>query len=476
MSRDERNAFCRRDRNTRHNCIERQLYALMSTGRRSAFPHRPYLAATRAFATRESSPRDYLEQCIAQIEVLEPKIGAFVTLNFANARKAADESTKRWRAEAALSPIDGMPIGIKDIIETEDMPTEQGSPIFAGYRTGRDAASVAALREAGAVIIGKTVTTEFAATEPGGTRNPWSLDRTPGGSSSGSAAAVAAGMVPAALGTQVIGSILRPASYCGVYGFKPSVGAINRGGTFDNLSQSCDGALAIGLADLWNMLREIAVRVGGDPGHAGLDGPRDIPAPRKPAALAVLETSGWAVAEPAALVAFERVANKLRSDGVTLLTRRDTPAVADVEHVIADAGALSRSINAWESRWPLSAYRGRPGLSQAMRDRLAQAEAMSQQQYESLLVDRAKARQTFARLAALCDGCITLSAPGPAPIGLHSTGDPVFVIPSSMLGVPALSLPLLKTDDLPLGFQVLGFERRDADAVALAAWIDHVAK
>ena len=144
-------------------------------------------------------------------------------------------ATARWRAGKALSPIDGMPLGIKDIIETADMPTEQGSPLFVGWRTGRDAASVAALREAGAVILGKTVTTEFAATEPRGTRNPWDLERTPGGSSSGSAAAVACGMLPAALGTQVVGSILRPASFCGCVGFKPSVGGINRGGSYDEL-------------------------------------------------------------------------------------------------------------------------------------------------------------------------------------------------------------------------------------------------
>ena len=124
-------------------------------------------------------------------------------------------------------------MGVKDIIETTDMPTEMGSPLFEGWRSGRDAAAVVALREAGAVVLGKTVTTEFAATEPRGTRNPWDLARTPGGSSSGSAAAVAAGVVSAALGTQVVGSIVRPASYCGCVGFKPSVGAINRGGSHD---------------------------------------------------------------------------------------------------------------------------------------------------------------------------------------------------------------------------------------------------
>src|SRR6202043_2491632 len=140
---------------------------------------------------------------------------AFVALNLAAARTAADRSTERWRAGKSLSPIDGMPIGIKDIIETVDMPTGSGSPLLAGFRSERDGASVAALREAGGVIVGKTVTTEFASTEPRGTRNPHDLRRTPGGSSSGSAAGVAAGMVSTALGTQVIGSTIRPASYCG---------------------------------------------------------------------------------------------------------------------------------------------------------------------------------------------------------------------------------------------------------------------
>jgi len=153
-----------------------------------------------------------------------------------------------------------MPLGIKDIIETADMPTENGSPLFVGWRSERDAASVAALREAGAVIVGKTVTTEFAATEPRGTRNPHDLRRTPGGSSSGSAAAVAAGMLSAALGTQVIGSTIRPASYCGCIGFKASVGALNRGGSHDGLSQSATGVLAVTLQDAWQVAYEIVVR------------------------------------------------------------------------------------------------------------------------------------------------------------------------------------------------------------------------
>src|ERR1700751_5120264 len=147
------------------------------------------------------------------------------------------------------------------------MPTEQGSPLFVGWRTGRDAASVAALREAGGVILGKVVTTEFAATEPRGTRNPWDRERTPGGSSSGSAAAVACGMVPAALGTQVVGSILRPASFCGCVGFKPSVGGINRGGSYDYFSQSCTSVLAATLEDAWLLPGQLLGRGRGGAGH-----------------------------------------------------------------------------------------------------------------------------------------------------------------------------------------------------------------
>src|SRR5215468_139064 len=230
---------------------------------------RPYLPATAKFISGEDSPRAFLERCLAALEAFEPTIGAFVTLNLAAARVAADESTRRWRAGKPLCGIDGMPIGIKDIIETVDMPTENGSPLFAGFRSERDAASVAALREAGAVIVGKTVTTEFASTEPRGTRNPHDLRRTPGGSSSGSAAGVVAGMVSTALGTQVIGSTIRPASYCGCIGFKVSVGALNRGGSYDGLSQSATGVLATTLDDAWQVAYEIAFRAGGDPGYPG---------------------------------------------------------------------------------------------------------------------------------------------------------------------------------------------------------------
>jgi len=437
---------------------------------------RPFLSAHAQFASGQDSPRGYLERCLAAVDAWEPKIGAFVNFNVAGARAAADAATQRWRNGQPLSPIDGMPLGIKDIIETIDMPTENGSPLYAGGRSDRDAASVAALREAGAVILGKTVTTEFAARDPRGTRNPWDFERTPGGSSSGSAAAVATGMVSAALGTQVIGSTVRPASFCGCIGFKPTVGALNRGGSHDNMSQSCTGVLSATLEDAWQVAYEIAIRAGGDPGYPGLMGPDRAPAAKKPRRLAFLETGGWSAAEAGAKARMEDAVARLKAAGVDVLTRYGDPQIAAVETAIADANSVSMRINDWEGRWPLNTYRERdPGkLSRSSLDRLAKAEAMRLDEYRTLLAERARVRAAYGELAGQCDGCVTLSAPGPAPVGLGWTGDASFAVACSLLGVPAISLPLFWLDGLPLGFQVTGFEHGDAATFAVAAWIESV--
>jgi Asp-tRNA(Asn)/Glu-tRNA(Gln) amidotransferase A subunit family amidase len=435
---------------------------------------KPFLAAAAQFAGGRDTPRAYLERCLDALVVWEPKIGAFVHTNLDGARAAADASSSRWRDNKPLSAIDGMPIGIKDIIETADMPTEMGSPLFDGWRSGRDAAAVSALREAGAVIVGKTVTTEFAATEPRGTRNPWDLARTPGGSSSGSAAAVAAGLVSAALGTQVMGSIVRPASYCGCVGFKPSVGAINRGGSHDELSQSCMGVLAATLEDAWQVASEIAARTGGDPGYPGLVGPLRMLLPAKPQRLVFLETAGWQVAGAEAKQAIQDSLALFSRNGIHIVTRQSDKLVADVEEAIVNARALSIRINAWESRWPLNTYRSRDAtkLSQAMLVRLAQAEAMSLNDYRADLDERNRVRALYGELAARCDACVTLAAPSAAPVGLGSTGDPVFAVPFSLLGVPAISLPLLHEQGLPLGLQVTGFRGKDATISAIAGWVE----
>jgi len=312
------------------------------------FAARPFLASAKNFGAGGDTPRAYLERCLAAISEHEAAVAAFVELNLDGARKAADAATERWRAGKPRSTIDGMPVGIKDIIETYDMPTQMGSPLFAGWRGERDAAAVYALRQAGAVVVGKTVTTEFAATHPRGTRNPHDPQRTPGGSSSGSAAAVATGMVAAALGTQVVGSILRPSSFCGCVGFKPTVGAINRGGSHDFLSQSCTGPIAATLEDAWVVAREIARRAGGDPGYPRLAGPMTPPAAKKPRAVAVLETPGWPVATAGAKQELDRAVARLRAAGIQILTRRDAPLVDKAETALTNAMPITREINEWE--------------------------------------------------------------------------------------------------------------------------------
>jgi Asp-tRNA(Asn)/Glu-tRNA(Gln) amidotransferase A subunit family amidase len=432
---------------------------------------RPFHNATAAFAEGTDSPREFLERCIAVIEEDQPKFHAFVNLDLTYARAAADASGKRWKEGAPLSSIDGLPVGIKDIIETANMPTEMGSPLFAGYRSGRDAASVAALREAGAVVVGKTVTTEFAASVPRETRNPWDPARTPGGSSSGSACAVGDGMLPAALGTQVIGSILRPASYCGAFGYKPSVGGINRGGSLDYHSQSCQGVIAASLEDAWLTAREITARAGGDPGFPGIRGPRAVPEPRKPARLAFLQTAGWPAATDDAKEQLQSVLDRFRAAGITIADRSGDSDIAKAEDAIAGAMQLSTTINTWDFRWPLNVFArnmDHSKLSSVMQERLVLAERMTLEEYQDAIAERDRLRAIFAVLADHFDAAVTLTAPDAAPLGLESTGNPAFVVPGSMLGVPAITLPLMRTQGLPLGLQLLGYSGRDADLFSVA--------
>ncbi|MDP2355106.1 MAG: amidase [Beijerinckiaceae bacterium] len=433
-----------------------------------------FAAATAAFQSGKDSPRDFLERRLAAIEAREGEVLAFTARSdVAQARILADEASARWRDGAPLSPVDGMPFGVKDVIETIHLPTQMGSPLYAGWRGDKDSASVKALREAGAIVVGKTVTTEFAASHPGPTRNPHDLTRTPGGSSSGSAAGVAADFFTMGLGTQVVGSIVRPASFCGVVGFKPTFGGLNRGGSHDYMSQSAQGVLAATLDDTWLSAYAIVSRVGGDPGFQGLIGPATVPAASAPASLVFLETPGWTKASESARDALLFAVETLKKGGVKILTRRDRPEIEEVEQAIHRALPLTRDINAWESRWPLNTYMERDAskLSEPMRARFHETERMTVEDYRLMLAERLRIRAAFANLASIAPACITLSATGPAPVGLSSTGDPAFVVPGSMLGVPALNLPLLRVDDLPVGIQMIGYEHGDADLFARAAWV-----
>ena len=434
------------------------------------------------FERGADDPRAYLERCLETIAAREPEVRAFAAMNIDGARKAADGSARRWREGRPQSPIDGMPIGIKDLIETKDMPTEMGCNALKGNFPERDSAAVWALRGAGAVILGKTVTAELGGAHPGPTRNPFDLTRTPGGSSSGSAAAVAAGMVPAAIGTQVGGSIIRPASYCGNVALKPSQGAINRGER-QTTSQSTHGVHAGSIEDLWQVAAEIVARVGGDRGAAGLAGPMVPPAPRRPNSLVVIETAGWTELDARSRAAFDGILARLRQAGIALLDRRGLPEAEAFECAIIDADPICNAITGWENRW---IYRDladrRPGaISPRAMKVLEQAEAMTPADYRAALAARAEAQARHARLAPFADALLTLASPGPAPVmpedkpgaplAPRPNGRASFNYAASMLFAPAVAVPLCAVGGLPLGIQLMGLPGEDAHVVGIARWV-----
>ena len=438
--------------------------------------------ATGGFAAGDDSPRAYLERCLETIAARESAVRAWAAINEAGARAAADASTARWREGRPLSPIDGMPIGIKDLLETRDMPTEMGCAGYRGNFPKRDNAAVWALRQAGAVVLGKTVTTELGGSHPGPTTNPFDPARTPGGSSSGSAAAVAARMVPAAIGTQVGGSIIRPAAYCGNVALKPTQGGINRGER-QATSQSTHGPHAGCIEDMWQVAIEIAARCGGDRGLPGLAGPMTPPAARRPERLIVMETEGWAALDQPSRMAFEALLERLRGAGVTLLRRADHPLIEAFEQGIAEGRAICGAITGWENRWGQRNLLDQDpeALSPRAKAILARAEAMTPAAYEAALARREEAQARFARIAPLADAVIALACPGPAPLwsgdrpgeplAPRPTGDFVFNAPSSMLFAPAVTMPLLAVGGMPVGVQLMGQMHQDAAITGMARWM-----
>jgi Asp-tRNA(Asn)/Glu-tRNA(Gln) amidotransferase A subunit family amidase len=437
--------------------------------------------AARRFTDGNDSPRAYLERCLETIAQREPVVKALVALNETGARAAADASAARWKAGKPLSPIDGMPVGIKDLLETRDMPTEMGCAAMKGNFPKRDNAGVWALRQAGAVILAKTVTAELGGAQPGPTTNPFDPARTPGGSSSGSAAAVGANMMPAAIGTQVGGSIIRPAAYCGNFALKPTQGGINRGERLAT-SQSTHGPHAGCLEDMWQTATEMAKRCGGDRGSLGLMGPDRLPAAIKPDQLIVLETEGWAEVDPATKAGFAKVLGQLEAAGVVVIHRADHPFVEALEKAIANGRAICNGVTSWENRWY---QRGMldaapDGISARGQATLTRAEAMTPDDYRSNLLARQQAQLAHMAVASLADAAITLACPGPAPIwsgdvagqplAPRPTGDFVFNAPSSMLFAPVVTVPLMSVGGMPVGVQLMGQQHEDARVTGLARW------
>lgn len=438
--------------------------------------------AVPRFANGSDTPRAFLERCLQTIAAREPVVKAFTAINEAGARTAADASTARWKAGKPLSPIDGMPVAIKDLLETKDMPTEMGCEAFRGNFPKRDNAAVWALRQAGAIILAKTVTAEMGGAHPGATTNPFDPARTPGGSSSGSAAAVGACMVPAAIGTQVGGSIIRPAAYCGNFALKPSQGGINRGER-QATSMSTHGPHAGCIEDMWQVAIEIARRAGGDRGSAGLMGPAMPPAAVKPERLIVLETEGWPIVDAKTKAGFEAVLEQLRRAGVALIRRTDHAWIESLERSVADGRAICNAITSWENRWYQRGIvdQNPDGVSARAKATLAKAEAMTPDDYRAALLARQTAQATHTMLAPLADAAITLACPGPAPLWAgdvpgqplapRPTGDFVFNAPSSMLFAPVVTVPLMSVGGMPVGVQVMGQQGEDARVTAFARWL-----
>lgn len=436
--------------------------------------HPVFSTAVDQFKQGRATPRDFLESCIDAIDRGEPTVKAFVCTDLAKARQLADESTVRYRDGCPLSPIDGMPIGIKDIIDTVDLPTEMNSPVYKGHRPKSNAAAVRAMLEGGGIPVGKTVTTEFAIGRSGPTVNPHNIAHTPGGSSSGSAAGTAAGMVAASFGTQTQGSLIRPASFCGVVGFKPTLGSLSTDGVHP-LSSSHDhlGVIADSVSDAWRLARWVS-ECAPPQDRPGLSGPIHGSPPASPLGrVAVLRTQGFEDLSPASLKAFEAALAQLRAHGVNVVESEADPALATLVTRLDRVPALSLEMVSYEMRWPYMGYLAAhpEQLGPRIHALMEQARGISRDHYRELLRYRDELRRLTAPLGDSYDAFVLPAASGPAPEGFEYTGARTLLVYSSFLGVPAYSLPVMTVDSMPFGLQLMGFANADYRLTRHAQWV-----
>ncbi len=406
--------------------------------------------------------RDAVDAALARIHEREAHINAWAHLDENQAHAIADAIDATGR-DGRLA---GVPVGVKDIIDTADMPTENGTELEAGRRPDADATVVRRLRAAGAVIIGKTVTTELACGMASVTRNPHAPDHTPGGSSSGSAATVAAGGAPLTLGSQTAGSVIRPAAFCGVWALKPSFGLIPRTGSL-TLSRTLDhlGVFGRAPADLARAVDVLSGDDGADPDTEGM-APSNLEAalmlPLGAPRLAFVRGPEWAEVEPACVPTLEDAAAQLGA------------AWIDLGPEFGDANAVHRALMRREIAHN---FRARLGdaitrLSRTIQEHVAGGEAIDAMAYLALC-DRVRTmRAAFARLMRRYDAVLTIASPGEAPEGLSFTGSRRQTLLWTMLGVPAVNVPALRgPQGLPLGLQVVGAMRDDAGVLRAAAWV-----
>jgi len=408
--------------------------------------------------------------CLERIRALEPKVQAWTFLDEEHALAQARAADEKKRSGEPIGALHGVPVGVKDIIDTADMPTENGTPLHKGRTPRDDATVVTMLRAAGAVILGKTVTTECAYFSPGKTRNPHNLEHTPGGSSSGSAAAVSAAMVPLALGSQTNGSTIRPAAFCGVYGFKPTHGLIPRGGVLQ-LSRTLDhvGLFARTLEDVALLAEEVAGYDERDPDtrpRARLPFQKiSLEEPPIEPMLAFVKTPHWDRVDAEAKEALGELVEALgdRVEEVELFPSAD--AGWDWHKTIMEVEMAANFEREWQT--------GRDKLSEQLRGLIERGREVRAVDYQRALRGIAPVVASFDDLfMERYDAILTPAAPGVAPKGLGATGDPRFCSLWTLLGMPALSLPLMQgAAGLPLGVQLVGRRNFDARLLRTARWL-----
>lgn len=415
------------------------------------------------------SSEELVRVCLEQIDRLDEDIGAWAYLDPEYAleqARAADRTVQRGRT---LGTLHGVPVGIKDIIDTKDMPTQNGTVLHAGRRPQADATVVSRLRQAGAVIIGKTVTTELAVFSPGKTRNPHNLNHTPGGSSSGSAAAVAAAMIPVSVGTQTNGSMIRPASFCGVYGYKPTFGFISRHQVLQQ-SRPLDqvGVFGRSIEDVALIGETLIGYDVNDPDSCLQAAPELLKVqaqdpPLEPR-LAFIKTPVWNQADAYTCSAFEELVGELGESAgeITLPAMFDR---AHEQHQLIMEADLARSFAA--------EYRdGGDKLSDILKEMIERGQGVLAVDYNNAVSARDRLYSGFEKIFDWHDAIITPATLGEAPLGLESTGSPIFCTIWTLCGMPAITLPLLQGEGgLPLGVQLVGPRGDDERLLRTARWL-----
>jgi len=418
-------------------------------------PHELSLCeAATAIAGGDLTSEALVAACLNRVEVRDSAVGAWAFLD----RKAALDDARGADREQSRGPLHGVPIAVKDVIDTAAMPTGFGSPIYADHQPGNDAHCIRLLRDAGAVILGKTVTAEFATYQPGPTANPLNLAHTPGGSSSGSAAAVADFQVPAALGTQTAGSVVRPASYCGILGFKPTLGRYSTEGVLDT---------APNLDTLGMFVRSPADALLLDSVLANIPGGQGAEA--APLRLGLYKSPQWSAASPEMQQCLEQASRLLKAGDIDV-ERLELPPVYDD---LADAQTLIHAREAADCLGEMLDLNSAK-VSAALIEFLATGRDVSQTQYEDALATMFLCRERFAGDIDGFDVLLTPGATGVAPHGLEATGNPVFSRMWTALGAPCIGFPVAAgANGLPLGLQLIGRPDDDARLLRVVAEIQN---